>query len=70
MGRHTIQAEDRRDEHAISIIIPHIFISHFQRPLKEIRAGFIIAMTWVYGPIYESSLSCGFEEAFIPRCGI
>ena len=33
--RHVIQAEGRRGEHAISIIIPHIFYPHFYPPFSE-----------------------------------
>jgi hypothetical protein len=38
MGRHVIQAEGRRDEHAINITTPHIF-PIFKGAPQEIRAG-------------------------------
>jgi hypothetical protein len=38
MGRDAIQAEGRRDKHAISIITPHI-LSPFSETPKEIKAS-------------------------------
>jgi hypothetical protein len=60
VGRHAIQAEGRRDKHAINITTPHIFIpifiSHFsetsQRNKSDVkefepRISHIIAVEWV-----------------------